>query len=200
MSPTLLAAATGCSPARAAFYAEPLAAAMDRWSINTPLRQAAFLGQLAHESALFSRVEEDLHYSAKRLTQVFPSRFPDLSAAASFAHNPVALANRVYGGRMGNTAPGDGYKYRGRGLIQLTGYDNYKAYGEASCTAVLAYPDLVTEPRYSADSAGWFWHSRDLNRIADSEDGALLTRRINGGLTGLSDRIRAINRAKAALL
>lgn len=200
MSPSLLAAATGCTTMRAALYAAPLAATMDRWSISTPLRRAAFLGQLAHESALFSRVEEDLFYSAKRLTQVFPTRFPDLAAAAPFAHNPVALANKVYGGRMGNTAPGDGYRYRGRGLIQLTGYDNYKAYGEASCTAVLTYPDLVTEPRYSADSAGWFWHSRGCNSFADREDYAGLTRRINGGLTGLQDRICAINRAKAALL
>lgn len=116
---------------RASTWLDPINAALDRWGIDTPARVAHFLAQVGVESGGLARVEENLSYSAERLMTVWPSRFKTLAAAQAYARNPEALANKVYGGRMGSTQPGDGWRYRGRGLKQLTGRNNYKEYAEA---------------------------------------------------------------------
>jgi putative chitinase len=167
--------------------------------IDTPSRQAAFLGQVAVESANLTRLEENLNYSASRLCAVWPSRFPTLASAQPFANNPAGLANKVYGGRMGNTLPTSGYKYRGRGLKQLTGYDNYNAFFRASGIDVVRNPDLLLNPAEAAASAAWFWQANNCNVFADRSDIEGLTRRINGGLNGLQARISQTSVALRAL-
>jgi putative chitinase len=174
---------------------EPLQETFEKYQINTPKRQACFIGQCMHESGGFKFLRENLNYSAKALMATWPSRFPDADTAEKFERNPSAIANKVYGGRMGNTEDGDGAKYIGRGLIQLTGKDNYMAFGEAIGEDLVANPQLVEEPRYAALSAGWFWNKRGLNALADAMDVTTLTVRINGGKIGIDDRIAKINKA-----
>lgn len=199
MTPQQLAEATGATLTRAAYWQPFLTAAMKKHGIDTPLRQAAFLGQLAVESARLSVLEENLSYSVQRLRAVWPRRFKTDADAAPYARKPETLANHVYGGRMGNTAPGDGWKYRGRGLKQLTGRHNYIEYMLASGIDCVEHPDLLLQPEHAADSAAWFWSSRDCNAIADTRNWQALTRRINGGLIGYNERVMAINRAIKAL-
>ena len=174
---------------------EPLQETFEKYQINTPKRQACFIGQCMHESGGFKFLRENLNYSAKALMATWPSRFPDMDTAEKFARQPEKIANRVYSGRMGNTEDGDGAKYIGRGLIQLTGKDNYKAFGEAIGEDLVANPQLVEEPRYAALSAGWFWNKRGLNALADVMDITTMTVRINGGRIGIDDRIAKINKA-----
>jgi putative chitinase len=199
MSPQLLSDATGCGLLRASNYAPHIDAAMARWGVSTPLRRAAFLGQIAHESSALTQLEESLTYTAARLTQVWPTRFKSLSDAQPFANNPAALAEKVYGGRMGNDIPGDAFKYRGRGLKQVTGKENYLRYMMAAGADVIVNPDLLLQPQFAADSAGWFWSSNSCNALADARDWTGLTRRINGGTVGLSERFLRIARAMKAL-
>ena len=160
------------------------------FDIDTDTRIAAFLSQCAHESGGFVRLEENLNYSADRLLVVFPKYFRDRATALHYARQPEAIANRVYASRMGNgdESSGDGWAYRGRGLIQLTGATNYRLCGDALGVDLLSTPDLLTEYTYAASSAAWFWHDRGCNKYADSGDFEGLTRRINGGLNGLEDR------------
>ena len=167
---------------------EPLQETFEKYQINTPKRQACFIGQCMHESGGFKFLRENLNYSAKALMNTWPSRFPDADIAEQYARQPEKIANKVYSGRMGNTEDGDGAKYIGRGLIQLTGKDNYKAFGEAIGEDLVANPQLVEEPRYAALSAGWFWNKRGLNALADAMDIETLTKRINGGSIGIDDR------------
>lgn len=192
--------ATGCTALRASSWLGPINVAMKKWSIDTPARAAHFLAQVSVESAAQSRVEENLNYSAERLCAVWRSRFKTLSAASQYARNPEALANKVYGGRMGNTAADDGWRYRGRGLKQMTGKANYSEYAEASRVDVVRWPALLVKPQYAADSAGWFWHARGCNSYADDGDVNGLTRRINGGETGLRERAALTSQALKALL
>jgi putative chitinase len=199
MSPQTLAAATGCTLLNAARFASALTEAMDRWGIVSTLQRAGFLGNIVVESGGLQRLEENLNYSAERLCAVWPARFPTPAAAAHLARNPEALANSVYGGRMGNTMPGDGWKFRGRGLKQLTGKANYIAYSQASGANVVADPDVLLEPHAAADSAAWFWAANGCGALADAENWAALTRRINGGMNGHTQRVAAINRALRAL-
>lgn len=182
--------------------------AMARFAIDTPQRIAAFLAQLAHESGEFERLVESLNYSAERLTKVWPRRFPTLALAQPFARNEQKLGNRVYANRLGNgdEASGDGFRYRGRGLIQLTGRANYRATGKAIDIDLENKPDLLLEPATSALAAAQFWNSRGLNALADSnvgddddEDFQAITVRINGGTHGLAERKRYWATAKAAL-
>lgn len=182
-------------------WAEPLEEVFQRYEINTPLRQAAFIGQCAHESANFKTLEENLNYSAEGLMKIWPSRFPTLEAAQPYHRNPEKIANRVYGGRMGNGTEetGDGWLYHGRGLIQLTGKDNYKMAGDALDMDFVHSPDYVLVPKYAALTAGWFWNKRGLNKEADAKDYTAMTKKINGGVIGLDDRIKHINHALAAL-
>lgn len=158
------------------------------------------LAQLAHESG-FMPIAENLNYSAKRLMQVWPNRFPTLSSAQRCAGNPEALGNTVYAGRLGNGGPesGDGYRYRGRGMIQLTGRANYRTYGPLVGFDLEGDPDLLLQYGVSALVAGAFWKARNLNRWADIDDVTSVTKLINGGLNGLQERVVYLQRAKKAL-
>jgi putative chitinase len=182
-------------------WLEPLNATFAKYDISTPVRQAFFVGQCAHESNNFTRLEEGLNYSASRLMAVWPSRFPTLEAAAPYANNPEKLANKVYGGRadLGNNENGDGFKFHGRGCIQLTGRDLYERCGEALGVDLISEPTLLAEPMYACLSAGWFWNKKGLNALADSKDWDTITKRINGGLIGLDDRKAKIAKALSVL-
>jgi putative chitinase len=173
---------------------EPLQETFEKYQINTPKRQACFIGQCMHESGGFKFLKENLNYSAKALMATWPSRFPDADMAEKFARQPEMIANKVYSGRMGNTEDGDGAKFIGRGLIQLTGKDNYRAFGEAIGEDLVSTPQLVEQPRYAALSAGWFWNKRGLNALADVMDVETMSKRINGGTIGMADRIAKINK------
>jgi putative chitinase len=141
---------------------------------------------------------ENLNYSADALLRTWPSRF-NAETAAKMARKPEAIANYVYGGRLGNGADGDGWKYRGRGLIQLTGKGNYRAAGIALGLDLIGNPDLLEKPEAASLSAAWFWKTNGLNALADANDVAVVTRKINGGLNGLSDRLERFDRAARAL-
>lgn len=175
---------------------EPMAKA----AIVTPNRIACFLGQAAHESAGFTRLEENLNYSAQRLCEVWPSRFPNLLSAAPFERNPKALANNVYGGRMGNEEPNDGYEFRGSGIFGLTGRSNATRFGQSvSMLPEQAAAWARTIPGAAA-SAAWFWTDNNLNRLADGWQITNMTRLINGPpCIGLSERLRLCNLAKKTL-
>ena len=180
-------------------WLEPLNATFQKYNISTPKREAAFIGQCSVESANFTRLQENLNYSAQRLMQVWPSRFPNISMAQPYANNPEKLANFVYAGRMGNLQDGDGWKFHGRGLIQLTGRENYANCGSSIGVDIIDNPDLLLTPKYATLSAGWFWGKRGLNDLADSGDIETMTRRINGGTTALDERIAKITKALQVL-
>jgi putative chitinase len=180
-------------------WEEPLQAAFDKYDINTPKRQAAFIGQCAHESGNFKTLEENLNYRPETLIKVWPSRFPDLATADKYAHNPQALANKVYAGRLGNNQENDGWNFHGRGLIQLTGRENYERCGSAIGVDLINEPTLLVEPNYAAMSAGWFWNKKGLNELADQQEHGQITKRINGGTLGLDDRIAKTTKAAQAL-
>jgi putative chitinase len=197
-----LSQALKLTPAKAEEWIDAINETFDRFDISTPERQACFLGQCAHESAGFTALKENLNYSAEGLTKVWPKRFPSLDAAQPYHRNPEKIANKVYADRMGNgnEASGEGFKYRGRGLIQLTGKDNYKACGAALGADLLNDPDQVSSPKYAALSAGWFWDKNKLNQFADANDMTTLTKRINGGTHGLDDRIARTQHAIDVLM
>ena len=180
----------GVSPDNIDKYLPWLNMTMLKYDINTPVRQAMFLSQIAHESGNFRAVQENLNYSVNGLRSVFGKYFPDDEIAAQYARQPERIANRVYANRMGNgeESSGDGWKYRGRGLIQLTGKNNYTSFSLAADNNALLEPDLVAEPELAVESGGWFWGTNNLNRLADTGDVRVVTRRINGGYNGLTDR------------
>lgn len=184
--------AAGVGPTQAKAFAEPLTAAMARFEINTPLRQAAFLAQCIHESAGFTRMEEALWYrTPERVRSVFRSTVPDLATAARLCGKPKALANRVYAGRNGNgpEASGDGWAYRGSGPIQLTGRANFRAAGQGCAAPFEVQPDLVRQPAGGCLSAAWFFASHGCNPLADSSQIDGITRIINGpAMLGASER------------
>jgi putative chitinase len=182
-------------------WLDPLNDAFQKYDISTPARQAFFVGQCAHESGNFRILEENLHYSASSLMRVWPSRFPDIDVANQFANNPEKIANKVYAGRMGNgdEETGDGWKYHGRGLIQLTGKDNYANCGSGLDLDLLSNPEWLLDPKYAALSAAWFWNRKGLNALADVQDYDTMTKRINGGLLGLDDRKAKIAKAISVL-
>lgn len=167
----------------------------EKFGVNTPLRLSHFLAQCGHESGGFRITQENLNYSAKGLQGIFKKYFPSEAIALDYAKKPQKIANRVYGGRMGNgnEASGDGFKFRGRGYIQLTGRDNYTAFGKSIGVAIEDNPDLVATD-YALASAAWFWSKNNLNKIADTgaTDAAvtMITKRVNGGTIGLADRIK----------
>jgi len=175
-------------------WLQPLNDAFAKYDISTPKRQACFLGQAMHESGNFKNLEENLNYSALSLTKTWPSRFPDLDTADKYAHNPEKIANKVYAGRMGNIEEGDGYAFRGRGIFQLTGRENYANFGHNAAVDVLSNPDLLSTPEYATLSAGWYWNKRSLNQYADLMDVESITKRINGGTIGLDNRKAQINK------
>ena len=180
-------------------WEEPLQAAFDKYDINTPKRQAAFIGQCAHESANFKVLQENLNYSAEGLIKTWPSRFSTKEIADQYARNPAKIAGKVYNGRLGNTSEEEAAKYLGRGLIQLTGKENYERCGSAIGVDLINEPTLLVEPNHAAMSAGWFWNKKGLNELADSQEHGQITKRINGGLIGLDDRIAKTTKALAAL-
>ena len=182
-------------------WARELAAAMLVREINTVARAEMFLAQCAHESAGFTRFHENLNYSAQGLMRTWPSRFPNLEAAAPYARNAEKTANHVYSNRLGNgnEASGDGWRYIGRGCIQLTGRENYSKAGEAIGYPLERYPTDVLLPWYGAPVACWYWQSRGLNYLADRGDFLAITNRINGGQTGQKDRERWLATVRATL-
>lgn len=177
----------------------PLMETFAKYNISSTKRQANFLGQCMHESANFKTLQENLNYSAEALMRVWPSRFPTKEVADTYARNPEKIANKVYGGRMGNTEDGDGWKYHGRGLIQLTGRENYKNCGDAIHADLISDPDMLLDPKWAAMSAGWFWNKKGLNDLADAGDIETITKRINGGLIGLDDRKAKVAKAQQVL-
>jgi putative chitinase len=182
-------------------WVEPLEEVFHRYEINTPERQAAFIGQCAHESMNFTKLEENMNYSAEGLMKTWPSRFPTLESAKPYHRNPEKIANKVYAGRMGNgpEETGEGWLYHGRGLIQLTGKDNYTLAGDALGMDFVHSPDYVLVPKYAALTAGWYWNKRGLNKEADAKDFTGMTKKINGGTIGLDDRIAHIKHAQEVL-
>jgi putative chitinase len=166
-----------------------------KFQINTPLRLAHFLAQCGHESGGFRATQENLNYSAKGLAGIFKKYFPTEAAAAPYARNPQKIASKVYGGRMGNgpEASGEGYKFRGRGYIQLTGKENYTAFGKSIGEDMTVNPDVVAS-KYALLSAAWFFSKNGLHKIADegASDTVVtkITKRVNGGTIGLPDRIK----------
>jgi len=177
-----------------------LAQILPDYDINTVPRVAAFLAQTAHESGGYRAIKENLNYKAPTLRKIFPKYFPDDATANHYASLPnkqEAIANKVYGGRMGNgpEESGDGYRYCGRGLIQLTGKDNYTRYAQSLEISVEEAQEHLTTFEGCVQSAAWFWEANNLNQWADKGDILTLTKRINGGTIGLEDRIKHYNHA-----
>ena len=180
-------------------WENPLQAAFDKYDINTPRRQSAFLGQCAHESGNFKTLQENLNYSAEGLMKTWPSRFPTKEIADQYARQPAKIAGKVYNGRLGNTSEEEAAKYLGRGLIQLTGKDNYERCGSSIGVDLVNNPDLLLDPQNAALSAGWFWNKHGLNELADAKEHGMITKRINGGTLGLDDRIAKTTKALSVL-
>jgi putative chitinase len=187
--------AAGIGPTQARQYEQPLAQACERFDINTPARIAAFIGQCAVESVWFTRTEENLRYTTVEvLLRTFPSKFRTGADAAPYLRQPEKLANFVYAGRNGNgnEASGDGWRCRGRGLIHLTGLDNYAEAERALDKGYLGFPELVALPEGACLTAAWFWHCHKLNLLADAMLVDQITRKVNGRAMLHADRRRQI--------
>lgn len=171
---------------------------LPEYSINTPERVSAFMAQCAHESQNFKVLKENLNYRANSLYKTFRKYFPSIAVAKEYELKPEKIANKVYASRMGNDdeASGDGYRYRGRGLIQVTGKDNYTLFAESVETPLEDIPDYLQTFEGAVQSACWFWEQNNLNTFADARDIVNLTLRINGGTIGLEHRVELYNRAK----
>jgi len=178
-------------------YVEPLNKVCEKFDISTSNRAAMFLAQVGHESGGLKIVRENLNYKAEGLTRVFPKYFRDVDPN-EYAHNPEKIANRVYANRMGNgdEESGDGYKFRGRGLIQLTGHDNYSHFARDMGISIDEAVEYLETPEGAAMSAGWFWNKNNLNHCADNDDVVSATKKINGGTIGLQERTALYEEAK----
>lgn len=181
--------------------AEVFNSVFPKYDITTGRRGAGFIAQCGHESGDFTRLEENLNYSAKRLHEVFPNRFPTLQSAKDYDRNPEKIGNKIYGDRLGNgpESSGDGYKYRGRGAIQLTGHDNYQVFAAdigKSIDEAVAYCETLDG---AVESACWFWKKHGLNATCDQDDITHMTKIINGGTIGLEDRKARYEKAKKVL-
>lgn len=185
-----LAKIFGGSSATYAQWVDPLNTAFEAEQINTKQRVAMFLAQLGVESARFTATKENLNYGVDGLLKTFGKYFGSTSVAAQYARKPQAIASRVYANRMGNgdEASGEGWKYRGRGLIQLTGKENYTKCGQALGVDLVGQPELVETNLYAVLSAAWFWSSKGLNAYADKGDIVGCSKRVNGGTHGLAER------------
>lgn len=184
-------------------YVDPLNDVCDYYEItHTPQRLAAFLAQISHESGGFNFVVENLNYGAKGLMTTFKKYFPTEELAKQYERKPQMIANRVYANRMsnGDEASGDGFKFRGRGLIQLTGRHNYTKFAEALEISLEECVEYMETPAGACSSAGWFWDNNNLNRFCDNNDFIGLTKRINGGTIGLADRQHHYEIALKALM
>jgi len=180
---------------------ESLCQILPDYDIDTVPRVAAFLAQTAHESGNYRAIKENLNYKAESLCKVWPRYFPDMATAKSYEKQPERIANRAYGNRMGNgpEESGDGWKYAGKGLIQLTGKDNYTRYAQSLEISVEEASEHLTTFEGCVQSAAWFWEANNLNQWADSADILTMTKRINGGTIGLEDRIKHYNHAMHVL-
>ena len=167
------------------------------YEINTPQRIAAFIAQCAHESGNFVFLTENLNYKAESLTKIFGKYFKDIATAKAYEKKPEKIANRIYANRMGNgdEASGDGWRYRGRGLIQLTGKTNYTWFAASLEISAEEAAEYTQTFEGAAQSACWFWETNKLNKEADAGDIKTMTRKINGGFIGLDDRIKHYNHA-----
>ncbi|MDY7584972.1 glycoside hydrolase family 19 protein [Pseudomonas sp. CCI3.1] len=203
----------------AGVFVPVLNTAMNRYQIVGQKRMAAFIAQVGHESGHLARLVENLNYSADGLANTWPSRYaePDgkgeyvkvqvsgkvrnkpNTLALSVDRKPEQIANIVYGNRMGNTEQGDGWKYRGRGLIQITGKNNYRACGDALGLDLITQPELLEKPQHACMSAAWFWATNGLNTLADAGKFDAITQRINGGQNGSADRQALYARALKVL-
>lgn len=184
------------------YYIDAINNILPQYDINTPLRLCHFLAQILHESGHLKYKSENLNYSAKALRSVFGKYFKTDEIANQYARKPEKIANRVYANRMGNgdENSGDGWKYRGRGLIQLTGKDNYNRCAKEIQLDILANPDIITtSPEACIKTACWFWKVNNLNMLADKDDVLTITKRINGGTNGLDDRKNILKKAKNIL-
>lgn len=163
---------------------------LPKYEINTPRRVAAFVAQCAHESGNFKILKENLYYRSEGLMRVWPGRFNTLEIANKYAMQPEKIANKAYSDRMGNgpESSGDGWKYSGKGLIQLTGKENYSRFSKSIHMPIEQIPEYLITFEGSVQSACWFWQDKNLNQFADSGDILTLTKRINGGTIGLADR------------
>lgn len=192
---------------RVKLFAPELEKTMQRYEINTRLRKAAFIAQLAHETGALAHFIENTNYSATRLAAVWPNRFKDKltglpnKLALSLHRNPEMIANNVYANRMGNgsVASGDGWKYRGKGAFHCTGREMYQLLSKEFGVDFVANPELLEKPEWAALSAGWFWNLKKLNTLADQGRFELITRRVNGGLNGQKERLDYYNRALKVL-
>ena len=179
----------------------PLNETFAKFGIATVDEQAAFIGQYSHESNHFRTLQENLNYRPETLHQLWPQRFPTMEIAAQYAHQPEKIANKVYANRMGNRdeASGDGFRFHGRGLPQLTGHDLYFHFGQFIGEDLIANPDLVATPKYAAMAGGWYWKTHNLSAAADAEDWVKVTKIINGGTFGLEERVALTKHAIAVL-
>ncbi|MFU5798271.1 glycoside hydrolase family 19 protein [Pseudomonas aeruginosa] len=191
---------------RAGFFVPALNAAMGRFGIISPVRVVAFLAQVGHESSQLTRLVENLNYSARGLAATWPSRYRSADGkpnalALNLARHPQAIANNTYASRNGNgdEASGDGWRYRGRGLLQITGRSNYRAAAAGLGQPLEAEPELLEQPEWAALSAAWWWSTHGLNDLADRGEFAAITRRINGGTNGQAERLALWEKAKAVL-
>ena len=184
--------ACGIGPTQARLFCDPVSETLDRYEINTPARVAAFLAQTWYESSSFVHTEENLYYTTpERIRAMWPSHVTSLANAAVLCRDPKSLANAVYSNRMGNAGPEsfDGWNFRGRGLIQVTGRTNYKVAGDAIGVDYVSSPDLVALPLDATRTAGWFWASIHANELADASQFDAITRRVNGGTAGAAERM-----------
>jgi putative chitinase len=182
-------------------YSSAMAKTFRDNEINTVNRIAGFLAQTGHESGQFSRIEENLNYSAERLKVVFPKYFPTDGLAHAYEYNKKAVANRVYASRLGNgpESSGDGWQYRGRGLIQLTGKSNYAACSKDMMFDIVEEPELVLIPEIAVLTSVWYWNHRKINEACDADDIAKMTKLVQGGKLGLEERRNYYEKFKALL-
>lgn len=202
LSPQQLADIMACPLQRATMWAPHINTTIARYQINTYTRAAMWLAQIGHESASLARVEENLNYTTPaRLQQIFPRHFPTADMAAKYAGKPEWIGSRVYANRLGNgpEQSGDGFRYRGRGLIQVTGKVNYAEMAHLLVLPLVGEPELLLLPQNAALSAGAFWNARGLNRFADAGQFEQTTRIINGGVHGQTDRVARFKRALSVL-
>lgn len=187
----------GCKPTTAAIWSEVFAVVVQTDTFRNEEDARAFLGQVLHESAMLERLEENLNYSAERLCKVWPSRFRTLAEARPYERNPEALANKVYGGRLGNVMAGDGWRYRGRGCMQITGRANYTAMEKVSGLALTTNPDLLTQPLPALQASVAWWRKNVPAAVLG--DLAAITRIVNGGTHGLPERVALTDKATKAM-
>jgi len=182
-------------------WADPLNEAFDRYKISTLEEQACFMGQFSYECNNFKSLEENLNYRPETLMQLWPKRFPSHDEAMKYAHQPEKIANHIYSNRMGNRdeASGDGWRFRGSAICQLTGHDNFYHAGQALGIDLISNPDLARQPKDAAAIGGWFWATHGCNQLAEAKDYNGLTKRINGGLFGAEQRVMVMQQAERVL-